>query len=66
MRNTRREYLSELAEREIGIMSIYYKSKKKMGKKTLQKIQQIKKHNLEKILDEYFYGVCYNFFKRQM
>ena len=45
-------------------MSIYYKSKKKMGKKTLLKLQQIKKHNLEKILDEYFYGVCYNFFKR--
>ena len=47
-------------------MCMYYKSKKKFGKKTLTKLKEIKKHNLEKILDEYFYGICHNYFKRQM
>lgn len=26
----------------------------------------MKQHNLDKILDDYFYGVCYKFYQRQM
>lgn len=43
----------------------HYKGKKKF-KKLLTKLQSIKKHNLEKIIDDYFYGVCYQYYKRQI
>lgn len=32
----------------------------------LQKLEKIKEHNLSKILDDYFYDVCYMYYKRQM
>ncbi len=46
-------------------MLVHYSGKKKL-KKTLQKLQNMKAHNMEKILDDYFYGVCYEYYKRQM
>jgi len=45
-------------------MMAHYKNKKK--KKMLSKLEKIKPHNLEKILDDYFFKVCYSFYKRQM
>ena len=66
MRSTRREFLSEIFERELEIMTNFYKGKKKAGKKTLVKLQSIKPHNLEKILDDFFFKICRSFFKRQM
>ena len=43
----------------------YYKGKKKpQSKKTSAKLMTIKPYNVEKILDDYFYKVCYAFFKR--
>ena len=43
----------------------FYQGKKKF-KKTYQKLEKIKEHNVHKILDDYFYGVCYEYYKRQM
>ena len=40
--------------------------KKVADKKKLSKLKAIKQHNMDKILDDYFFGVCYNFYKRQM
>ena len=64
MRKLRREFLGQIFKREFELMVAYYQKKKKTGKKLLAKIMAIKPHNLEKILDDYFYQVCYNFYKR--
>ena len=64
MRRLRREFLGQIFKREIELMVGYYGKKKKTGKKTLTKLMAIKAHNLEKILDDYFYKVCYSFYKR--
>ena len=61
----KRAFLTDIFEREKRTMLRHYQSKKKF-KKTFMKLQNIKSHNLEKILDDYFTGVCYNFYKRQM
>ena len=66
MRKTRREFLSEIFQRELEIMINFYKGKKKAGKKTLVKLMAIKPHNLEKTLDDYFHKIARAFFKRQM
>ena len=66
MRKDRRQFLSEIFQRELEIMTNYYKSKKKAGKKTLVKLMSIKPHNLEKTLDDYFFKICHAFYKRQM
>ena len=66
MRKDRRQFLSEIFQRELDIMKEFYKGKKKSGKKTLAKLMCIKPHNLEKILDDYFYKICHAFYKRQM
>lgn len=59
--------LKGLFERELKIMVRYYGSKsKKQSKKTLLKLQNIKPHNMEKMISDYFWGVCYAFYKRQM
>ena len=47
-------------------MTNFYKGKKKAGKKTLTKLMAIKPHNLEKLLDDFFFKICRSFFKRQM
>ena len=59
----RRDFLTEVVNRELRIMLAHYQGKKKF-KKVLQKLEKIKEHNLSKILDDYFYGVCYEFYKR--
>ena len=64
MRRDRREFLSEIFQRELEIMTNFYKGKKKAGKKTLLKLMAIKPHNLEKILDDFFFKICRAFFKR--
>ena len=64
MRKTRREFLSEIFQRELEIMINFYKGKKKAGKKTLVKLMSIKPHNLEKTLDDYFHKIARAFFKR--
>ena len=62
---TKRKFLMSVFEREKRTMLMHYQGKKKL-KKILTKFQNIKQHNLEKIVDDYFYGVCYEFYKRQM
>lgn len=47
-------------------MILHYKLKKKAGKKMVSKLEKIKPHILGKILDDYFFKVCCNFYKRQM
>ena len=47
-------------------MTDFYRSKKKFGKKMLQKLQNLKMHNLENLMDDYFYKICYAFYMRQM
>ena len=65
MRKDRRKFLGEIFQREHEIMLHYYKGKKKpQSKKTSAKLMTIKPYNVEKILDDYFYKVCYAFFKR--
>ena len=61
----RRRFLTRVFEREKRIMLLYYQGKKKF-KKLLTKLQSIKQHNLDKIIDDYFYGVCYQYYKRQI
>ena len=61
----RRRFLTRVFEREKRMMLLYYQGKKKF-KKLLTKLQSIKQHNLEKIIDDYFYGVCYQYYKRQI
>mmetsp|Transcript_1332 Transcript_1332/g.1818 ORF Transcript_1332/g.1818 Transcript_1332/m.1818 type:complete len:107 (+) Transcript_1332:1648-1968(+) len=63
--SAKREFLSQIFERELRIMMQFYHGKRK-HKKVYQKLENIKQHNLEHILDDYFYGVCYEFYKRQM
>ena len=65
MVKTRREFLTQAVKRELRIMLQYYQGKKKF-KKVMQKLEKIKEVNLNKILDDYFYGVCYEYYKRQM
>ena len=60
---TRREFLTQIFNREHRIMLDFYRGKKK-HKKLYQKLEKIKDYNLLKILDDYFYGVCYEFYKR--
>ena len=63
----RRVFLSELAHREYFVMIEHFKSKKKVaGKKTLTKLERMKMHNLENLLDDYFHRVCFDFWRRQM
>jgi hypothetical protein len=62
---TKRKFLMSVFEREKRTMLVHYQGKKKF-KKILTKLQNIKQHNLEKIVDDYFYRVCYEFYKRQM
>ena len=64
MRETRREFLGEIFKRETELMINHYRTKKKTGKKTLAKLIAIKPHNMEKILDDYFFRVCYDFYTR--
>ena len=64
MRRQRREFLGEVFERELKIMINFYKLKKKAGKKMVTKLEKIKPHVMEKILDDYFFKVCQNFYKR--
>ena len=68
MRKRRREFLGEVFARETEIMSNHYSHKKKTAsnKKILLKLAGIKPHNVKNILDDYFYKVCNEFFKRQM
>mmetsp|Transcript_32815 Transcript_32815/g.43258 ORF Transcript_32815/g.43258 Transcript_32815/m.43258 type:complete len:208 (-) Transcript_32815:497-1120(-) len=67
MKETRREFLREYAQREYHLMVEHYKSKKKaVGKKILGKLEKLKTQNLENILDDYFYKICYTFYERQM
>ena len=40
--------------------------KKPKDKKILTKLQAMKQHNLESILDAYFFKVCFDFYRRQM
>ena len=61
----RRRFLTRVFEREKRIMLKFYQGKKKF-KKLLTKLQSIKQHNLEKIIDDYFFGVCYQYYKRQI
>lgn len=65
MLKRKRKFLSSIFEREKRIMLNFYQGKKKQ-KKVLQKLQNMKTHNIERIMDDYFYGVCYEFYKRQM
>ena len=64
MRERRREFLGIIFKRETELMINHYRTKKKTGRKTLAKLMAIKPHNMEKILDDYFFKVCYDFFKR--
>ena len=57
--------MDEIFAREIEIMVAHYKSKKKMGKKTLAKLMSIKPHHLEDALNRYF-TICKLFYQRQM
>ena len=61
----KREFLTQIFQREHKIMLEFYQGKRKF-KKTYQKLEKIKEHNVHKILDDYFYGVCYEYYKRQM
>ena len=61
----KRKFLTKIFEREKRSMMMHLQGKKKL-KKSLQKFQSMKQHNLEKIMDDYFFGVCYQYYKRQM
>jgi len=66
MRQRRRQFLSHIFKREYSIMLDYFRAKKKpQSKRTAQKLLNMKPHNLEKIIEDFFYQVCYNFYKRQ-
>ena len=54
----RRRFLTRIFEREKRTMLIHYQGKKKF-KKILTKLQSIKELNMAKIMDAYFFGVCY-------
>ena len=61
----KRNFLSRIFQREKQIMLKFYQGKKK-NKKLHQKLQNMKDHNMHKILDDYFWGVCYEYYKRQL
>lgn len=65
MKLQRREFLGEIVQRELKVMMDYYKAKKKpQNKKILKNLVLMKEHNLEKILNDYYFKVCYAFYKR--
>ena len=59
----KRTFLSQIFEREWRTMLRHLQGKKKY-KKTHQKLGSLNKVKLEIILDDYFWGVCYAFYKR--
>ena len=57
--------MAEICQRELSVLLDYYKAKKKpANKKILTKLVLMKPHNLEKLLNDYYYKVCYEFYKR--
>ena len=67
MKMRRREFLGDLAQRELHLMLEYYKNKKKTTqKKIMNKLQAMKPRHLTSVLDDYFFKICFDFYRRQM
>ena len=69
----KRLFLNDIFNREAEIMINHYTSKgkgkspaAKKYKALLAKIKNIDQDKIDMVLDEYFWKVCYEFYKRQM